>query len=387
MIQLLTPSETALSGRGTGCAEPVLDSNKLTYSYRRVGPEGLPLELVKAWRTIQNSNPNLGSPYFSPEFTNAAAASRNDTEVVIAFHGDTPVAFLPFHRVSPYSAFPIGGAINDYHGVISPPTLTGCLERLVEAAGLKRFDFHSMWYPLDEATRWAVDDQITETSANIAGTGEDYRQQLPQKSRTIWKQGQKTRKMIRELGPLRFEMHDPDPARLEWLIRLKREKYRRTDCTDFFKPEWSRKLLAQLNMIQSADFRGVMSVLYAGDHLVAGHFGIATETVLHYWYPAFDTRYAIYSPGTEFYLQLVQQSIAQGIRRIDFGYGEEPFKMKLTNQQGRLACGCIGASAIQLQSRKLIYNTHQRIKRSRFRTLIRDTVRTIWPGAGKTAVR
>lgn|GEM_PF-1099541 len=372
---------------GNTCCGDLLKPGRLTFKTIQLDSSGLPSGLEKAWRLVQQSNPELGSPYFSPEFTIAAAAARDDTEVAVAFDGDTPVAFLPFHRVGRQSAIPVGGAINDYHGVVAPPGLTGTLERLISGAGLKRFEFHSLWHPVAEVEPWAVDSRIVETSAAISGGETDYLDELPKHSRTIWKQGQKTRRMIRELGPLRFEWHDPDPARLQWLIDLKRNKYRRTGCTDFFAPAWSRNLLAEIHQTQTPEFRGVLGVLYAGEQAVAAHFGMATPTVLHYWYPVYDPRFGIYSPGSAFYLQLVSQAISTGIRRIDFGYGQETFKMKLANRQGRLACGCTGAGQLELLTRKFCYRTHQRIKQSRFRSLIRNSVRFFWPSAGKPVVR
>ncbi len=58
----------------------------------------LDAELVRAWTELQVANPDLASPYFAPEFTQAVAAVRDDVEVAVVEERGQIVAFFPFHR-------------------------------------------------------------------------------------------------------------------------------------------------------------------------------------------------------------------------------------------------------------------------------------------------
>lgn len=350
-----------------------------------VPPDGLPEWLSSGWRSIQRQNTALWHPYFSPGFTLAAARSRSDTWVAIRMRDHVPVAILPCQRLNNRVAIPVGGAINDYHGVLAVHEEDVDPMPLLESLRVRRFDFHSWSWPRGPVARWAVSEAIPDSSAEL-GTG-CCLAELAQNSTTVRKQGQKTRKMVREIGPLRFEFDDCSRQSLEWLIGLKREKYRRTGCRDFFQPEWSRRLVGEIQQTRTAGFSGILSVLYAGDQPVAGHFGMTANNILHFWYPAFDRKFEKYSPGTELYLQVAREAQSRGFQRIDFGYGFESFKLKLANRFGRLSCGTIGASALERAVGKAAFGLRSSVQKSPFRGLLRNSIRFFWPEAGKPQVR
>ncbi len=392
------------------------DLGDVSITVLRLGEEtSLPKEFIQRWREILAGNPNLRSPYFTPGFTLAAARSRPDTELVVVSRRGRIVVLMPFHRIGAGRGIPVGGAINDYHGVVAEDAGDVDLPAILDAARLKTFRFHSWFWPQTPWVHQHVVTTLIETSATIASaTGSetrspsgsqpagaaapvavrgDYFGWMEKHSTTIRRQGQKTRKMERELGPLRFEFHDPDPKTLDWVIGLKREKYQRTGCTDFFAPQWSRDLLHQLHGNPALDrdhptgLRSVLSVLYAGPHRVAGHFGIAAGSVLHYWYPVFDRQWNQFSPGTELYLQIAGAARGNGFDSIEMGYGQEPFKLRITNRTGQLLSGCFGATPLQLSLERFLSQTKSRVQKSRFRSLIRSAVRSVWPSAGKPVVK
>lgn len=345
----------------------------------------IPADLKLAWQAMRTANPHLHHPYFAPAFTEFAARSRKDTWLSVRYRNGSPVAILSCHRLDNGELLPIGGAINDYHGVIARTAEDCDLPGHLKSLAARRFSFHSWSWPIPAVAAWSVCTDILDTAAEIDRPG--YLTELPLQSITIRKQGQKSRKMIRDLGRLRLDFDDRSPESLEWLIGLKREKYRRTGCTDFFQQAWTRELLAAIHQSDSPDLRGVLSILYVGDHRVAAHFGMISRGILHYWYPAFDRRFDCYSPGTELYLQIVAQALGEGVRRVDFGYGNELFKTKLANRTGKLACGVVGASTVELSLRRACYHLRQQVQQSKYRNLIRSAVRAVWPSAAKPVVR
>jgi CelD/BcsL family acetyltransferase involved in cellulose biosynthesis len=358
-----------------------------THEVVRLASEGLSAADIHDGRRLIAGNPRFGSPYFSPGFLQAVARARLDTELLIGRRHGRAVLFLPYHRLDDNSAVPVGGALDDYHGIIANEADSPGVQQLLKQARLERFDFHSWWQANDDVRHWAWCDSIPETAAEWGQDVDQYLESLFRNSVTIRRQRQKTRKLDRLAGPLRFEFHDPDPSSLQWLIDHKRAKYRRTGCTDFFEPEWTRQLLTNLYASETAGCRGVLSVLYAGDQRVAAHFGIASRRVLHCWFPVFDREFHACSPGTELYLQVVLAAAATGVERVDFGYGDEPFKLRLANRLGRLACGRVGGPGWLWQLDRLKDTTLRRVRRSRYRILIRDTVRRFAPSAGKPVVQ
>src|SRR5690348_2737239 len=55
-------------------------------------------EHLEMWRELQDSNPDLASPCFAPEFTQAVAAVREDVEVALVHQHGELAAIFPFQR-------------------------------------------------------------------------------------------------------------------------------------------------------------------------------------------------------------------------------------------------------------------------------------------------
>src|SRR5258707_9424166 len=104
------------------------------------------------------------------------------------------------------------------------------------------------------------------------------------------------RRMEREIGPLRFVSHSNDRQLLGQVLAWKSQQYRRTGWRDLFARGWGRALVERIHGIQSESFAGLLSLLYAGDSLVAGHMGMRSRNIWHYWFPAYDRKYAKFSP-------------------------------------------------------------------------------------------
>src|SRR5207247_1307462 len=94
-----------------------------------------------AWRVVQKSNPALANPYFSPEFTAAVAAVRNDVEVAVLVGATGAVGFLPYERGLRDVGTPVGGILSDYHGLISSPSLKFEPLDLLKSCRLAAWDF------------------------------------------------------------------------------------------------------------------------------------------------------------------------------------------------------------------------------------------------------
>ena len=84
---------------------------------------------------------------------------------------------------------------------------------------------------------------------------------------------------------------------------------------------------------------GVLSLLYAGDRLIAGHFGMRSRQTWHYWFPSYNPEVAEYSPGLILLLKMAEQAPTIGVSIIDLGKGMSPYKERLMNSWSSLASG------------------------------------------------
>ncbi len=85
----------------------------------------------------------------------------------------------------------------------------------------------------------------------------------------------------------------------------------------------------------------MLSLLYAGDQLVAGHLGMRSKRIWHYWFPAYDRRYAKYSPGLLLLLKMAQAAEDLGLEAIDIGTGLSLYKRRLMNASTAVAEGSV----------------------------------------------
>ena len=98
-------------------------------------------DLVTRWGEIQQSDSELASPYFRPEFTQALGAVRDDVRVGILEDGGRIVGFFPFHHSRGGLARPIGLGLSDYHGVIVDKNAEWTAEELLRGCNLVRWEF------------------------------------------------------------------------------------------------------------------------------------------------------------------------------------------------------------------------------------------------------
>jgi CelD/BcsL family acetyltransferase involved in cellulose biosynthesis len=285
--------------------------------------EQLPGELISRWACIQQSNEELSSPFFRPEFAQLTATARRDVYVAVIDGGD---AFFPFQRDSFGFGHPVGGVMSDYHGVIAPAGYELDPVALVRACGLRTWDFdHVPWsQPLfrphvAHRTRSLVLDIQDGTPIGSSS----FRSAC----------ARKRRKLEREVGNIRIELISSDSELLSACLRWKSAQYRRHGHVDLFERPWARELIEGIARMRAPEFAGVLSVMWIGDRPIAAHFGIRSHGVLHYWFPSYDTRFSAYSPGMLLLVEMISGFSKSGVEIFDFGKGEERYKTELATRE------------------------------------------------------
>jgi CelD/BcsL family acetyltransferase involved in cellulose biosynthesis len=112
-------------------------------------------------------------------------------------------------------------------------------------------------------------------------------------------------------------------------MRWKSGQYRRTGRRDRFAVTWIKRLVWDLFETRSDGCAGALSVLYCGERLVAMHFGLRSERSLSCWFPTYDTAFARYSPGLVLHLLMARATSEAGLRHLELGKGDEPYKQSL----------------------------------------------------------
>jgi CelD/BcsL family acetyltransferase involved in cellulose biosynthesis len=293
------------------------------------------------WSAIQEATPSLASPFFSPEFTRIAAAVRTDVKVAVLEDDGGILGFFPFQQSGRGVAHPVGGRMSDFQGVIAPDGVPWDGPALLRACGVPgwRFDhLLSSQEPL-RPFHWS---EAASPYIDLTKGFEAYRRQRKTAgSKEIETALYKARKAGRRGGALRFELHTPSDLAFEMLLKWKAEQYRANGLVDIMALPWVVRLLDSVRRADQEGLSGVMSALYFDDRLAAVHLGMRSKAVLHYWMPAYDPELSFFSPGQICIVELARAAASEGVRRIDLGKGDEPYKARMASGSVSVAEGLI----------------------------------------------
>jgi CelD/BcsL family acetyltransferase involved in cellulose biosynthesis len=283
----------------------------------------LPPELCARWAEVQERNPALSSPFFRPEFTQAVSKVRNDVFTAVI---DDGAAFLPFQRSSFGLGRPVGSGVSDYHGLIAGSDYACDLAALMKACGLSRWSFDHV--PADQKifAPW--------TGAVSGSPVLDVLDGVPTGSTALYSDHRrKLRRLERECGPVEVDLDIQDFSALDLCLKWKSAQYRRTGIPDPLERPWARALAELISTYRNEQFAGILSVLRVGETPIAAHFGLRSGTVWHYWFPSYDTNYQRYSPGILLLLKMIEGAPRRGIKSIDFGRGDNDYKLRFANRR------------------------------------------------------
>ena len=157
------------------------------------------------WKWFCALNPDYSSPYFDIEFVRAVDRVRQDVEIaVLKNERQEIVGFFPFQRTRPSAAEPVGGRLNDLHGIIAPPSLSFQMLDVLQQSGLSSFSFHA----LAGSNSGSAEFEFCRPSTyfiDLRSGWEAYLRWAVQHSSTLKRQPQKTCTMHRNRGDIRFE--------------------------------------------------------------------------------------------------------------------------------------------------------------------------------------
>ena len=301
------------------------------------------------WTRLRASNPALRSPYFAWEFADSVAKFQDNVQVAVLSREDRVLGYLPFQRTHPRRAVPVGSPMNDYQGLVAAPDLEFDPPAVLQACGLDRFDYDHVvveqqsWAPYHRA-------RVPSPCLDLSRGFDAWMESRRRDGRSGFRRLKELRRALaRAAGAVRFELDVRDLRALDRVFALKSAQYRRTlgMQRDLFASPAMAGTLRDLFERRTGDATGTLSVLWAGDRLVAAHFGLRSDTVLHWWFPCYDGELARYSPGALLLLELAESMPKSGIRLLDFGKGTERYKLRWATGSFEVAEGHVDADTLR----------------------------------------
>jgi CelD/BcsL family acetyltransferase involved in cellulose biosynthesis len=251
------------------------------------------------------------------------------------------VGFLPYERDREQVGRPLGGGTSDVQALIAAPNVDCDLTEVVRRLRMREWRFDHL-LPDRRATRPYEQSLHASPTVDLSDGVEAYEAAVRQRSASVFKQrDRRARQLESNFGPLRFEWDDRDPALLDALVAWKSQQYRRTGVRDVFAEPWARAALHDFHDREDPQCTGVLSTLRAGDDVVAIHFGVTRGTILHYWFPAYDSDFAKLSPGLVLLHRMISAAPGHGIKLVDLGRGDQEYKRRLANGEYLVAEGRI----------------------------------------------
>lgn len=350
-----------------------------------IRPAELDRGLIETWRAIQKSNPTLRSPFFAPEFAIAIGAARADARVAILSDAGQTIGFLPHHLVAPGLAKPIGGQICDYQGLICAEDAEIDAQALLAAAGLKAYDFNHAPQAMRALASGAFD-SAGSPFMDLAGGFDAYLKRLDKPGKHSVKETERRiRKMTREIGPVRFHRNERTEAAWAGLLAMKNASFERKGSKSVLDLPWVAAALEQLRAIDTPEFAGLLSTVYAGDRLVAAHFGMRAAGAWNWWFNTYDFELKNLAPGLINILEAAKIAENEGVEIIDFGRGDQYYKKAFATGETIVCEGSIERSAaaagVLRQAQRFALKATGRMENQRWRHLAKRAARKLVGGS------
>jgi CelD/BcsL family acetyltransferase involved in cellulose biosynthesis len=309
------------------------------------------------WAMFQRSSPATLNPFLSLTFARAVGRCRPGARVAVVETGRQIEAFLPFEMAGGRMGMPIGYPMNDLQGFVGRGTPTDARD-VIRQAGLRGWRFVAA--PAEQGALVPHYYQGTLARVPVIDLAGGYQSYLSSRRKASTRRiAEKKRALERRLGTLSLNWSSPDPhAHLQQLIDWKTARY--GGARRLFSDPTARAILDELRTEPGDDCRGLLSVLSAGERVVALFFGLIAYESLCSWFPTYDRELSRYSPGRMMWHPLAEEAARRGITRLDLGYGQDEYKIGLANASYPVIGGAVWASRCEQAARSVYRRLHRR---------------------------
>lgn len=299
----------------------------------------------EAWAALQASDPCLWSPYFSYSYVAAAEAARPGVKVLKFTEDGQPIAYWPLRPGPLGTARPVGGPMDDLHGIVAAPDTELDLSQRGVARHVGGYAFSATPY---NQQRHGLTGHIGDGN-QVMDLSAGYDAWLAERQAASSNFRREHRKVEALLAaPGTVVAHDvTDQAAFDRLLELKQVAYHQSGHFPLFSMDWPRRLLETLAERKAADARGVLSTLHIEGELAAITYCMRSERVLHYWFPAYEDKFSKRKPGLALLFSLAQWSAAEGIKELHLGLGGMQYKRQLATYMAPVRAGALALATPQ----------------------------------------
>jgi CelD/BcsL family acetyltransferase involved in cellulose biosynthesis len=317
---------------------------------------------LATWQQTRAADPALDSPFYHPAFAEAVHAIYGDVQV--ATRDDEDQVWFPL-QLNRGIARPVGWPGADFEGPVMAPGVRIDPVELLRDTGIRILKFDHLPDGRSEFGPWVQDreespfiDTTDGLDGYMATVGKSGRDKMSRTRRM-------TNKATRQLGEVRLVYDEQDPDLMDLLIEIKRAQYKATDEYDFFASPRRRALVHRLANTKLGDFAGVLSAVYAGETMLAAHFGLRAGGILHWWFPVYNRAHSELAPGWILQRELIAAAPSIGLARIDLGKGDEDYKRRVMTGSVSVCTGEIVRHAWRRQLRLTKRTTRRRLNATR----------------------
>jgi CelD/BcsL family acetyltransferase involved in cellulose biosynthesis len=284
-------------------------------------------DLINRWLLTTEGNPFYCSPNLHPEVIRTIG--RFNPRVFVGFEegSDGASVFFPFERSTRLASFAGPVPMCDYQAFITPIGHPVVVSDLMRRWKLGTWTFENLIAPAEIVSQTTARVSTVSRRAVMREGFARYLAEMAGMGKSMRKQETNLRLLTRDHGEVRFVSDCRDDAMLLAIFDWKAQRFNAGKSITL----WVQKVVEALYGTRTADFSGMLSALYAGDRLVAAHFGVRSDRTLYYWFPAFNPEFGRYTPGGLLIYFLLQYLAAMRCDVLDFGPGGEKYKEYFTN--------------------------------------------------------
>lgn len=284
---------------------------------------------VQMWARFQSADPALASPYFSHAYFKAVNRVRPGVKVLRFHERGRIAAYWPMRKGPFGTARPTAGSMEDLHGIIAHPKARLDLNHPDVRRFMGGYAFSAVPYQQSRhglCGQYGSGNQVMDLSSGFA-TWLETRSGESSSFRREWRKAQKL--LNDERAQVRHDV--VDATSFDRMIDLKREAYGDAGHFDLFKLAWPRALLLELIKSDDLQARGVLSTLSIEGETAAIAYCMRSASVLHYWFPAYEAKFAKQKPGLALLFALAQWAEQEHIQELHLGLGDAQYKRQMAS--------------------------------------------------------
>ena len=322
-------------------------------------------------------------------------------------HGIAPLYRTPLGRTGLRVLRPLGTGVSDYLDLLllsEPAARMAALRTLVDGLVERQDGWHALdlrGLPAESPTIGelaAVAEALalpcallpgyTRPAISLDGTFEAFLKSKPGRFRYNLRS---RLKRLGQLGEVRFRSVDRPsdvPAALDTLAALHARRWAgQHTATIFSSSERGRRFYAEASSQYAA--RGLLdlTLLVAGERVVAGSLSFVDRDTWYYYLPAWDPDLAALAPSSLLLAHLVEAAYARGLRRFDFMLGEEPYKARWATEERRTVNLVIGGRGVRGRAAFASLTAWQRARERARRSTLLQRARRYGVGRAKDLLR